>query len=99
MSKKTETVQEFLARGGQINKVPTPPQEHREVLQRKGNGVVTIMSMGEAELFYSESKAKPKVKQSKSSTIDIGALPPELRVKFVDRLIKGTEDEEDEEET
>ena len=94
MSTKRESVEEFLARGGKITVVPTAETQTKHVVQRKNalTGVVSMISMDEAELFFSETRAKPK--QRKVSKINIDALPPELKLKFVDKLLKGEDDED-----
>ena len=94
MSIKRESVEEFLARGGKITVVPTAEPQTKHVVQRKNalTGVVSMISMDEAELFFSETRAKPK--QTRVPKINIDALPPELRLKFVDKLLKGEDDED-----
>ena len=86
--KKTETIAEFLARGGKITKVP--PQAHlaKEQVKSTNPGPAVIITMGEADLFYGEQKAGRKaVKKKAKATIDLSALPEELRRKFVDGII------------
>jgi hypothetical protein len=94
--KKTETVAEFLARGGMITRVPAqqPIVKTDSIKPTSVGGPVTIITMDQADLYYGEAKAK-KAKKKSSSTIDLSALPPELRKKYVDEVISGNSEEED----
>jgi hypothetical protein len=96
--KKTESVAEFLARGGKITVVPAnqTPIKIYSIKSTTNGGPVTIMSMGEADLYYGEFKAR-KAKKS-TSTIDLSALPEALRKKYVDEVISASKDEEEDEE-
>lgn len=96
---KTETLAEFLARGGKITKVapPEPTTKSESIKSTSNGGPAVIMTMDQADLYYGEhkqrkSKAKPK------PTIDLSALPPELRKKFVDDVINGAKEEDEESE-
>lgn len=88
MKGKTESVAEFLARGGKITKVPTPQvtQKTESVKSTASGGPAVIMTMGEADLFYGEHKPR-KVKKKSVSRIDLSALPEELRRKYVDEVL------------
>jgi hypothetical protein len=96
---KTETVAEFLARGGVITKVATqaPTTKPDSIKPNNNGGIATIVSMEEADLYHGEARArKPKKAISK---IDLSALPEALRKKYVDEVISASqEDEEDDEE-
>jgi len=95
--KKTETVAEFLARGGEIKKIP-PGQltvKAESIKSNNSGGPATIISMEEADLYCGEYKPK-KAKKKVASCIDISALPPELRKKYVDEVIYGEESDEEE---
>lgn len=108
MSKKikVETVEEFLARGGEIKKIPvTEAVKQPDVIKKPTpGGPVTILSLEEADLFYGEARKSSKPKKVKPSTkIDLEALPEALRSKFINKLKEdndgsGTEDEEAEED-
>ena len=97
--KKTESIAEFLARGGKINIVPAnPPTVKSDSIKSTTNGgPVTIISMEEADLYHGEFK--PRKAKKTASTIDLSALPEALRKKYVDEVISAgkEEDEEDEE--
>jgi hypothetical protein len=96
---KTETVAEFLARGGEITKLPAkePQVKPEAVKSTKNGGPAVIMSMGEADLYYGEAKKK-KEKKKKKETIDINALPEELRKKYIDTVMNEQIEEDDQEE-
>ena len=99
--KRTESVADFLARGGSIKIVPAaePTIKIDSIKSTTTNGgVVSMMSMDEADLYYGEAKAR-KAKKA-VNTIDLSALPEALRKKYVDEVISaGKEDEDDEEES
>lgn len=94
MTKRIETVEEFLARGGQITKLPAHyPKEatHATVVSTAAPGPAEIMTMEEADLFYGETKKKRlrKVPVNKKPAIDFSVLPEAVRLKF----LKGIADE------
>lgn len=87
--KKVETVEEFLARGGSIKTVPEFVREPQVDVIRKTvtGGPATFLSLEEADLFYGEARKGAKPKKAKPSLkIDLDALPPALRAKFVQKL-------------
>jgi hypothetical protein len=91
MSKKSkvETVEEYLARGGSIKKLPAAEVIRQPDVTRKtvAGGPVVIMSMEEADLFYGEARKNAKPKKAKPSLkIDLSALPEALRSKFINKL-------------
>lgn len=92
--KKTETIAEFLARGGKITRVPTQePTAKTECIKSSSTGGPTaFISYGEADLFYGEHKAK-KAKKAKP-TFNVADLPEALRKKFVDEVINGQEEDD-----
>jgi len=96
--KKTETIAEFLARGGKITIVPADqlPIKTDSIKSITSGGPAIIMSMTEADLYYGEFKARKAKKVA--STIDLSALPEALRKKYVDEVINASKEEEDEED-
>jgi hypothetical protein len=96
---KTETLEEFMARGGKVTKVPPPEVtlKPEAVKSTSAGGPAILMTLGEADLYYGEHK-KRKVKAKPKQTLDVSALPPELRKKYVDDIIDGNKEEKDEEE-
>jgi hypothetical protein len=79
---KTETLEEFLARGGVIVKCPTVKLKNEDKISIAGASKPTIMSLGEAEELYGEKKEK-KTKAKQAPKIDIALLPESLRHKLL----------------
>lgn len=78
---KRETIEEFLARGGEITRVPSQPEsEEVNHIFSTSNAASTMLSLSEGSLYYSESKAKPKER----AKINTSALPANL-LKFVSK--------------
>lgn len=97
---KRETIAEFLARGGKITRLPSADPTHKpeSIKSTTAGGPAIFLSLGEADLFYGEHKPK-KAKKTKAA-MDLSALPEELRRKYVDGVMNGNkEDDEDEEES
>lgn len=96
--KKTETIAEYLARGGSIQIIPPnqPTVKIDSIKSSTNGGPATIMSMDEADLYYGEFKAR-KAKKA-TSTIDLSALPEALRKKYVDEVISASKEEGDDED-
>lgn len=108
---KVETVEEYLARGGNVTKLPPAETIRQPDVTRKtvASGPANIMSLEEADLFYGEARKGSKPKKAKPSLkIDLNALPEALRAKFINKLKEeadgegyeeieeiGDEDEED----
>lgn len=97
MSKKTkanqplkiETVEQFLARGGSISKVPESPREPQVdvIRQNTAGSPAVFLTLEEADLFHGEVRKGAKTKKQKPSLkIDLDALPPALRSKFIAKL-------------
>ena len=96
--KKTETIAEFLARGGVITRLPAqePTTKPECIKSSSAGGPAVFLSMGEADLFYGEHKQK-KAKKAKAA-FNVNDLPEALRKKFVDGVMNGEENEESEED-
>lgn len=99
---KTESIEEFLSRGGIITKIPRNESVRRAEIVKKTSaaGPATFLSLDEADLFFGEpsKNKKPKKEKSPSSRIDINALPPALRAKFIAKLKEEIDGEGYEEE-
>lgn len=91
---KVETIKEFLARGGEINHVPTAeastPITH--VMTPTSAGPAVLLTYGEADLFYGEVRARKSKKVKQSPKIDFNALPEGLRKKYTKELLSGGQD-------
>lgn len=86
---KVETVEEYLARGGSIKRLPAVETIRQPDATRKTTaaGPANIMSLEEADLFYGEARKGSKPKKAKPSLkIDLNALPEALRAKFINKL-------------
>lgn len=94
--KKTESIADFLARGGKITIVQSQPSTFKPDNTKSSNagGPATILTMSEADLFYGEYKPKKAVKKQRKS-IDISALPEELRKKYIDEVLLNAEENEE----
>lgn len=94
MTKRIETVEEYLARGGEITRVPAniPKVENPiTVVSSSTGGPAVIMTYGEADLFYGDIKKKRvrKAVVAKKPAIDFSVLPEAVRLKF----LKGIEND------
>jgi hypothetical protein len=94
MQSKTETLQEYLARGGTIKKVEAGKSDFQNITKRTtaGGEPAIILSLGDAEVYYgTPSKAKKKKAKVKSS-LDMSLLPEGLRKKFISKIENGDYD-------
>jgi hypothetical protein len=90
---KHQSVAEYLAKGGAITKVPANLAgiKPESIKSSNAGGVATIITMDEADLYGGEYKPR-KSKKKPMEAIDLSALPPELRKKYVDEVINGQKD-------
>ena len=59
--KKTETIQEFLERGGKIVVVPpNEPEETKNVVKPTAGGLPQLLSLDDGAHFFGETKKKKK---------------------------------------
>jgi hypothetical protein len=95
-SLKTETIQEYLARGGAINKLPMKQEEKKKEPQLKQNaqGPAVLMTYDEADLYYGEGKKK---KAKTQASVDLSALPDVLKKKHLAGLMDEENEQEDQE--
>jgi|SRR5665213_548616 len=94
---KIETVEEYLARGGAIKRLPAGELvKHPDITRKSGaSGPAIIMSLEEADLFYGEARKGSKPKKAKPLLkIDFNALPQALN-KFIIKLKEEVDGEED----
>jgi hypothetical protein len=100
MAKKTETVSDFLARGGKVTKFPEKLREKSiDVIRKSVAGPAVLMTLDEAQFFFGEKSKNLKTKKVKQSLkIDLNALPPALRAMFVTKLKEESDVEGYEEE-
>ncbi len=83
---KRETVDEFVARGGNIEKIPSVEPENKDVnVRRTTTGPATLMTLGEGALFFTEKiKRKKKDKQIDNKEVDYWSskLPDDVKKKL-----------------
>jgi len=82
---KKETIEEYLARGGKIQKVPSKPLEERELIIKVNSAPENrLLSLEEGEFYFSENRANKKAAKTVNleDVIDQFDLPQEI----VDRL-------------
>ena len=99
---KVETVEEYLARGGSIKKLPAAEAIRQPDVIKKAvtGGPVIILSLEEADLFYGEARKGSQPKKAKLSVkIDLSALPEALRTKFITKLKEESNGEDYQEES
>jgi hypothetical protein len=88
--KKVETVEEFLARGGEVTIVP--PQETPEAKQpirSTSGGLPQLMSLSEGEHFFGETRKKAKKKMTNeefSEKVSNSSLPPEVMASIMEKI-------------
>jgi hypothetical protein len=96
---KVESVEEYLARGGAINRLEEKVREPQVDVIRKTvtGGPATFLSLEDADLFYGEARKGIKPKKAKPSLkIDLEALPLALRAKFIAKLKEDVDGYEEE---
>jgi hypothetical protein len=81
---KVETIEEFIARGGEIKKYPyVRPEEVESSVRTSTPANATLMSLDEGAHFFSEIKEKkPSKKKEKTLDIDMSLIPEALRKKL-----------------
>ncbi len=84
-----KAMQEFLAKGGKIQKVPAVPTPD-EAIPVKTSSQVDLLDLGTGQLLYSEFKPK-KAKKKKDGPVVIknvkmDTLPPELVEKLKGKI-------------
>jgi hypothetical protein len=104
MRSKTETVQEFLARGGKITKLPAREDIIKEQTKQQAGGPAVILTMEEAGTYYgtprkgaasNEAKLDKELKKLRDNFM---ALPESLRLKEMAKMKAKLAEQEDEEE-
>jgi hypothetical protein len=75
-----ETVEEYLARGGQIEKVDLTGEPKQKVIGSVTKKTTTLMTLAEGELYFAEKgKRSKKVKEPDYSGINFDLIPEHLR--------------------
>lgn len=93
--KQSETINEFLARGGKITIVPPKLINKLPMVNSTIGGPINILSLDDASIIFGEPDKKAKTtKKSKSKpTIDISLLPEHIRAKYIDKFLEEMGDE------
>ncbi len=78
---KVETVEEFLARGGKITKIPPAEAKNEDAVVRPTTAHgIHQMSLDEGAHYFAEiKKKKSRRKKDPLKGINLDALPPEIR--------------------
>jgi hypothetical protein len=97
-SKKIESLEEYLARGGVIKVLPPDAKAVKEkpTKQDSNGGPAVILTMDQYDTYYGEVKVSKKKPKKPKATLDVFALPEHLRKKHLGRLLEEAGlDEED----
>jgi hypothetical protein len=82
MNAKTETYEEFIARGGKVEKLPNMSQPLSSSM-RTAQKTVELKTLEEGEFLYGEKRAKKKAKKRFNvAHIDKSLLPKSLHYIF-----------------
>ena len=95
--KTTETLNEFLTRGGTIKKaLYIPPSLSEEITRStKHTKQVILLTMDEAEIYYGEKDKRITQPVKTLPTLNVAALPEYLRKKYVYDVLNKRQEEED----
>ena len=79
-TKKTESVAEFLARGGKITVVPPGESKSKDKVNVKSTvvGPANIMTYEDADHYYGEKKERKSKKPAKEPNINLASLPEDF---------------------
>lgn len=80
MTKKTESVEEYLARGGKIEKVPPAIEEEKDATVR-GTAITpaTLYHITEGEILFAEKRKSRKKKKKTLSKDEVLAKMQEFK--------------------
>ena len=80
MSKKTETIQEFLARGGKIKVIPPVLPPNERPVKSTNPGPAVLMTYEDADHYYGKkTERKKKEKVVDLSNVNLDKVPEDLR--------------------
>jgi len=80
---KCETVEEFLARGGQIQVFPCAPYEQDNMVHPTSPTPVPLMSLDDGAHYFSEvKKRESKKNKDPLKGVDLSKLPDNIRQLF-----------------
>ena len=73
--RKTETIEEFLARGGKITIIPpVKPEEGKNIIPTRTTIGHDLMSLGEGEFLFGETRAKTAPMKKRVNDDDFNKL-------------------------
>jgi hypothetical protein len=87
---KAETLDEFLARGGQIERVPyiEPEQKVEPIRANSSGGLPTLMTLPDGAHFFGETRKKKPTKEDFVNKLNKANLPQSV----VESLTKSVKD-------
>jgi hypothetical protein len=91
---KTETVEEFLARGGVITKLPMVEEQYKSPVVKSNTvmGVDGVMTLPEGAFYYAEKRKKKKKKPDPEKLKELlNDLPDNLRNELSNELAEKEE--------
>ena len=92
----SQLLEEFLAKGGEIQKIPTVPHETKNTVNSTTKKVPELKTLAEGELLYGKSKkTRPKkVKKPDFSGINMDLIPEHIKslINYGDQPEKTMED-------
>ena len=98
----TESLEQFLARGGKITKCPAT-EDHKQKADSVKSTTSRVdgpkpMSLEDYGLIYGDPKKPKKRTASSKRTVDMSALPDFLKKKYLKEVDHGGEEDEEGEE-
>ena len=84
---KEESIQEFMARGGKITKIPPKEkEENKHIVRPSIAGPPKLFSIGEAENMFGEIKKIKKKKKKKA--VDLGKVDESVIPSSLQHILK-----------
>lgn len=94
---KTESLEQFLARGGKIKVVqPKVPETTQTVFSSsKKNISADTMTLWDAQIYFGEKEGRPssakQPKNNKEASLNLDALPEELKKRLLEKIKSANE--------
>lgn len=99
MSKK-ESIEEYLARGGKVKKIPSQFKDENIRRANPSPNVVAVpLSMDDAAVLYGHHVTKDgyaEKKRLEKSKLDLSKLPDDLKKRFISKLKEKIESDNEE---
>jgi carbamoylphosphate synthase small subunit len=74
---KTETIEEFLARGGKVEVVPTKPTSFKQIMKVKSRGEIITLDEGD-ETYGQKNKTSRVERPVQMRRVDVSKVPSDL---------------------